>query len=109
VPTENHSFISRNFTDAEIAYCRAQPSFRASFAARWVGKEAVFKSLGISSKGAGAAMKEIEILPNEAGVPGVTLHGDAKAAATAKGISSIHLSLSHSDVSLTSRLLEELF
>ncbi|KAI9439787.1 fatty acid synthase [Lactarius indigo] len=99
VPSENPTFISRNFTDAEIAYCRAQPSFQASFAARWVGKEAVFKSLGVSSKGAGAAMKEIEILPNEAGAPEVTLHGDAKAAATAKGISKIHLSLSHSDVS----------
>jgi phosphopantetheine--protein transferase-like protein len=45
VSAENQTFISRNFTDAETAYCRAQPSFRASFAARWVGKEAVFKSL----------------------------------------------------------------
>jgi phosphopantetheine--protein transferase-like protein len=99
VPTENQTFISRNFTDAEIAYCRAQPSFQASFAARWVGKEAVFKSLGVSSKGAGAAMKEIEILPNESGVPEVTLHGEAKTAAAKKGISKIHLSLSHSDVS----------
>ena len=99
MPTENPNFISRNFTDGEIAYCRAQASFQASFAARWVGKEAVFKSLGVSSKGAGAAMKEIEILPNETGAPEVTLHGDAKAAAAAKGISKIHLSLSHSDVS----------
>ncbi|KAF8271214.1 fatty acid synthase [Lactarius quietus] len=97
VPSENPTFISRNFTDAEIAYCRAQPSFQASFAARWVGKEAVFKSLGVSSKGAGAAMKDIEILPNEVGAPEVTLHGDAKAAAAAKGISKICLSLSHSD------------
>jgi hypothetical protein len=31
-------------------------------------------------------MKEIEILPNEAGVREVTLHGDAKAAAAVKGI-----------------------
>ena len=99
MPTENQTFISRNFTNAEIAYCRAQPSFQASFAGRWVGKEAVFKSLGVSSKGAGAAMKEIEILPNEAGAPEVTLHGEAKVAAAAKGISTIHLSLSHSDVS----------
>ncbi|KAI0264369.1 fatty acid synthase [Gloeopeniophorella convolvens] len=97
VPSENPNFVSRNFTDAEIKYCRSQPSFQASFAARWVGKEAVFKSLGVSSKGAGAAMKDIEILPNEAGVPEVTLHGEAKVAAAAKGISRIHLSLSHSD------------
>ncbi|KAI0067274.1 fatty acid synthase [Artomyces pyxidatus] len=97
VPSGNPTFISRNFTDAEIAYCNAQPSSSASFAARWVGKEAVFKSLGVSSKGAGAAMKDIEILPNENGAPEVTLHGDAKAAADTKGIQKIHLSLSHSD------------
>ncbi len=101
VPSENPTFVSRNFTDAEIAYCRAQPSFQASFAARWVGKEAVFKSLCVSSKGAGATMKDIEILPDEVGAPKVTLHGDAKAAAEAKGISKIHLSLSHSDVSFS--------
>lgn len=43
-------------------------------------------------------MKDIEILPNEAGAPTVILHGDAKAAADAKGISTIHISLSHSEV-----------
>jgi fatty acid synthase subunit beta len=47
--------------------------FPGVFSARWVGKEAVFKSLGISSEGAGAAMKDIEILPNEVGVPEVML------------------------------------
>ncbi|KAH8100945.1 fatty acid synthase [Cristinia sonorae] len=97
VPSSNPVFVSRNFTDAEIAYCQAQPSPAASFAARWVGKEAVFKSLGVSSKGAAAAMKDIEILPNDAGVPTVTLHGDAQAAAQSKGISQIHISLSHSE------------
>ena len=107
--TENHTFISRNFTDAEFAYCRTEPSFRTSFAARWVGKETVFKSLGFSFKAASAAMTEVEIVPNEAGVREVSLHGDAKAAAAAKGISTIHLSLIHSDVSFSSHLLAELF
>ncbi|KAI0077780.1 fatty acid synthase [Panus rudis PR-1116 ss-1] len=97
VPSSNPTFVSRNFTDAEIAYCRSQPSPEASFAARWTGKEAVFKSLGVSSKGAAASMKDIEILPNEAGAPEVILHGDAKKAADEKGISKILISLSHSD------------
>ncbi|CAL1716945.1 unnamed protein product [Somion occarium] len=97
VPSSNPTFLARNFTDAEIAYCRSQPSPEASFAARWTGKEAVFKSLGVSSKGASAAMKDIEILPNEAGAPTVTLHGDAKAAADSKGVSKVHISLSHSE------------
>lgn len=50
MPSWNPTFVERNFTEAEIAYCRGQPSPEASFAARWVGKEAVFKSLGVSSK-----------------------------------------------------------
>ena len=104
VPSGNPTFVSRNFTDAEITYCRSQPSPPASFAARWVGKEAVFKSLGVASRGAAAAMKDIEILPNETGAPEVVLHGDAKAAAESKGISTVYLSLSHSDVSLANSL-----
>lgn len=98
VPSHNPTFLERNFTKAEIAYCQTQPSSRSSFAARWAGKEAVFKSLGVSSKGAGAAMREIEILPDESGAPRVVLHGDAKAAANSKGIKTIHVSLSHSEV-----------
>ncbi|KIJ66907.1 hypothetical protein HYDPIDRAFT_174219 [Hydnomerulius pinastri MD-312] len=97
VPSWNPTFVDRNFTEAEVAYCRSQPSPASSFAARWVGKEAVFKSLGVSSKGAAAALKDIEILPNESGVPTVTLHGDAKAAAESKGISQVLVSLSHSE------------
>ncbi|RDX57079.1 fatty acid synthase [Lentinus brumalis] len=97
VPSWNLTFVERNFTEAEIAYCKSQPSPAASFAARWVGKEAVFKSLGVASKGAAAAMKDIEILPGESGAPTVILHGDAKAAADAKGVKKVHISLSHSD------------
>ncbi|KAI0685962.1 fatty acid synthase [Cytidiella melzeri] len=97
VPSWNPTFVTRNFTDAEAAYCRSQPSPPSSFAARWAGKEAVFKALGVSSKGAAAAMNDIEILPDSAGVPTVTLHGDAKSAADAKGITKVHISLSHSE------------
>ncbi|THV07258.1 fatty acid synthase [Dendrothele bispora CBS 962.96] len=98
VPSNNPNFVSRNFTDAEISYCRSQPSPASSFAARWVGKEAVFKSLGVKSKGAAAAMKDIEILnDNESGAPIVKLHGDAQVQASQKGISKVLISLSHSD------------
>ncbi len=45
-------------------------------------------NMAVRDKGAGAAMKEIEILP-------VTLLGGAKAAAAVKGFSTIHLCLSH--------------
>ena len=73
------------------------PSPASSFAARWVGKEAVFKSLGVKSKGAAAAMKEIEIINDASGVPTVQLHGEARSQAEAKGVKKVHISLSHSD------------
>lgn len=99
VPSHNPTFVARNFTDAETAYCRAQPHPEASFAARWAGKEAVFKALGVKSKGAGAAMREIEILPDgESGVPRVVLSGEAQKAAGERGIEKVLVSLSHSEV-----------
>lgn len=99
VPSHNPTFLTRNFTEAEIVYCQSQPSPSSSFAARWVGKEAVFKALGVKSKGAAAAMRDIEIANDESGVPTVQLHGDAKTKAEERGINKIVISLSHSDVS----------
>ena len=100
VPSHNPTFLERNFTASEVSYCQSQPNPSASFAARWAGKEAVFKSLGVPSKGAAAAMRDIEILPDEAGVPQVHLHGSAKQAADSKKITKVQISLSHSEVRL---------
>jgi fatty acid synthase subunit alpha len=67
VNSENATFVQRNFTEAERAYCAKAPNPRASFAGRWAAKEAVFKSLGVASKGAGAALREIEVLAGPEG------------------------------------------
>ena len=66
---ENETFIERNFTASEREYCLKAPSPRASFAGRWSAKEAVFKSLGVSSKGAGSPLKDIEIVTDSTGAP----------------------------------------
>ena len=70
---ENETFIERNFTSEEQAYCRKAPNIQASFAGRWSAKEAVFKSLGVEGKGAGAGLKSIEILNDKNGAPTVTV------------------------------------
>lgn len=69
----NDTFVERNFTPQEIAYCRAQPSPQASFTGRWSAKEAVFKSLKVEGKGAGAPLREIEIVNAETGAPAVVV------------------------------------
>nr|UWK20275.1 fatty acid synthase alpha subunit [Trichoderma balearicum] len=94
---ENDTFIERNFTIQEVAYCKSAPSPQSSFAGRWSAKEAVFKALGVTSKGAGAAMKDIEILKDDTGAPVVSLHGDAAAAAKQAGVKEVSVSISHAD------------
>jgi phosphopantetheine--protein transferase-like protein len=96
IPADNETFLARNFTDAELAYCRAAPDFRASLAARWGAKEATFKSLKVESKGAAASMKEIEVVATATG-PTIQLHGEAKKMADGLGVSKFEVSLSHSD------------
>jgi fatty acid synthase subunit alpha len=66
---ENDTFIERNFTEKEIAYCQKAANPQASFTGKWSAKEAVFKSLGVKGKGAGAALKDIEIGNDETGAP----------------------------------------
>lgn len=112
---ENETFVDRNFTSAEQAHCRKAGSAQASFAGKWTAKEAVFKSLGVPSRGAGAALKDIEIGNDENGAPVVAvspcsndvygykklmsaqLHGDAKAAADKAGVKGVEVSISHND------------
>ena len=70
---DNQTFIERNFTSAEQAYCRKASNTQASFTGRWSAKEAVFKSLGVQSRGGGAALKDIEIGSGDNGAPVVTV------------------------------------
>lgn len=97
VPIENETFVERNFTKAEIEYCSASSNPRASFTGTWSAKEAVFKALNSAGKGAGAPLKEIEILRSSKGAPYVVLHGDAEKAASKEGIKSVKISISHND------------
>ncbi|CEJ61388.1 Putative Fatty acid synthase subunit alpha [Penicillium brasilianum] len=97
VNISNETFVERNFTASEQEYCRKAASPQSSFAGRWSAKEAVFKSLGVSSKGAGAALKDIEIGSDANGAPIVNLHGAAATAAKQAGVKQITVSISHSD------------
>ncbi|EYE93328.1 trifunctional fatty acid synthase subunit FAS2 [Aspergillus ruber CBS 135680] len=97
VNIDNETFIERNFTASEQEYCRKAASPQSSFAGRWSAKEAVFKSLGVSSKGAGAPLKDIEIANDTNGAPLVNLHGAAADAASQAGVKGVNVSISHSD------------
>jgi fatty acid synthase subunit alpha len=101
---DNDTFLERNFTEAEQRYCFSTPDPRSSFTGRWSAKEAVLKAISNACppdspqlwKGAGAGLKDIEILPSENGSPAVNFHGDAAKIIEKVGIKSVKVSISHS-------------
>ncbi|ODV61264.1 trifunctional fatty acid synthase subunit FAS2 [Ascoidea rubescens DSM 1968] len=95
----NETFIERNFTESEILYCSNTASPQSSFAGTWSAKEAVFKALDTVSLGAGAPLKDIEIIRDaKTGAPKVQLHGDAADAAIDSDIRGFQVSISHNDI-----------
>ncbi|CCK69841.1 trifunctional fatty acid synthase subunit FAS2 KNAG_0D00890 [Huiozyma naganishii CBS 8797] len=97
VNADNETFVERNFTAAEIAYCKKQPCVQSSFAGTWSAKEAVFKSLGVKSQGSGASLKDIEIVRVNGNAPVVKLAGAAEKSAKAAGVKSVSVSIAHDD------------
>lgn len=87
-------FLARCFTEHEQAYASrfANPSRR--LAARFAGKEAVMKSLGRGWRQ--LRWKDIEITGG--GKPTVNLSGTAARRADQLGVSEVHVSITHTDV-----------
>jgi fatty acid synthase subunit alpha, fungi type len=64
-------FYERNYTSNERLWASQAVDPISALAGRWSAKEAVFKSLGVKSKGAAAPLKEIEILSKDGYAPTV--------------------------------------
>ena len=87
------SFLRHLFTRKEQRQLAVRNYAARHLAARFAGKEAIFKLLGM---GMGQlCWKEVEILSLPGGEPRVYLHGRAKARAKELSLVDIALSLSH--------------
>ncbi len=83
--------VERLFTDLERRDARGRSD---RLAARFAAKEAVLKALG---RGVGAApWRAIEVVREPSGAPRVVLHDGARALARAAGVTTWHVSLTHS-------------
>lgn len=88
-------FLSRVFTETELAYCRGRPP---QLAARFAAKEAVSKMLGTGIQHpAGVGWCEIQIVSDERGKPAVQLSGKAAQRAAEMKLKNLSLSLSHTN------------
>ena len=82
----------RLFTEAERHTASGNPRPPESLAARFAAKEAVAKALGAPS---GLHWHDCEIVTDPDGRPWLTVSGTVAAAATERGVSRWHISLSH--------------
>jgi holo-[acyl-carrier protein] synthase len=101
------TFRRRSFTEPEADYCDAVPGLAAErFAVRFAAKEAVLKAMGL---GIGACKwREIEVARDpESQKPWVVLHGAAVDLAKERGITTWHLSMSHTNVRATAFVVAE--
>jgi holo-[acyl-carrier protein] synthase len=81
------ALAERCFSEGERAYCRARRDSAQHFAVRFAAKEAVAKALGRS-----LSWREVEVVRDAAGRPGVALRGRALALAAGRRVV---VSLSH--------------
>lgn len=94
ITNKGDAFSLRVFTPSEIAYCESKKNKAQHYAARFAAKEAVMKALG-TGKQLGLSWREIEVYHDPLGKPGIKLSGRALEIAREKGITAIHLSLTH--------------
>lgn len=92
---DNPRFKLRVFTEGERAYAlQGEKTNYSSLAAMWAAKEAYAKATGKGFRGFG--FRDVEVCRSNLGAPYLKLHNQAAAYADQK---SVHLSLSHSDLS----------
>ena len=87
-------FLGRVFTGRELRYAMDKPRRDEHLAGRFAAKEAVLKAIK-TGVGPGTSLKEVEVLRGRKGEPSIELHGRTAQVAAAKGVTCIHLSLSH--------------
>lgn len=89
-------FLSRVYRGEERAYCEAQAAPWRHFAGRFAVKEAVAKAFG-TGIGDRVGWRDIQVVRDPAtGAPGVRLCGAAARWAKRRGVTRIHVSITHS-------------
>lgn len=87
--------LDRLFTAGELEDCMARVDPVPSLAARFAAKEAFFKALG-TGFGRGGAWTDVEVRRAATGAPTLSLSGRARLLARRRGVTRVHVSLTHS-------------
>lgn len=87
-------FLARVFTPEEVNVCLRYTSPAQAFSARFAAKEALAKALGTGFS-RGVSPRNIVVVGGERQRPSIQLLGSAMNEAGSRGVSEIHVSLSH--------------
>jgi holo-[acyl-carrier protein] synthase len=99
-------FVDRVFSPGEVEYCHMRALPAMHYAARFAAKESLLKSLGMGL-GMGLSLQEIEIANDERGKPVIRLRGRAESMLQNLGVSTMHLSMSHTRHAATAVVILE--
>ena len=101
VPRIRHSverfgqrFLSRIYTERELAYVARKGGKFERYAARFAAKEAGMKAIGTGWRG-GVTWRDFEVTNLPSGKPTLALHGVAAEIAKRLGVANISLSMTH--------------
>ena len=89
-------FEQRVYTHQELTYCGDAPSRYWRLAARFAAKEATLKALGTGLT-TGMRWQDVEIQANTVGKPEIVLHGEVQRYAHEHNISTMYVSMSHTN------------
>jgi len=90
------AFLSKVFSEDELAYCHGKRRAAEHLAARFAAREAVLKALGTGLRGR-MSWKDIEIAKGPLDEPKVRLKGPVAACAKKLRVKRLHVSLSHTE------------
>jgi holo-[acyl-carrier protein] synthase len=96
-------FITRIFTDGEIAYCRRRREPAIHFAGRFAAKEAAMKALG-TGHSQNVLWRDVEVV-RHGGPPQLQFHGGAARRFAAMGAQSSLLTITHSETLALAQVL----
>lgn len=87
--------FARLFSHGEAEYIRSKPLPAQHAAVRLAAKEAAFKALAGNERARRISWRDVEVVSDARGIPSIRLHGVAEERARELAVSTIHVSLSH--------------
>lgn len=98
-------FRNRIYSSLEDEYCSSKRHPAQHYAARFSAKEAFIKAIGTRR---GVRWVDIEVARATSGKPSIKLHGKAQRLADDRGVTRMHLTMSHTaEHAIAQVLLEE--